>query len=79
MNSISMSLPPVVRATLVEAFETSGLSHETYLTDQCASVFMKMMVDEAFTNKGVFVPEQLEAFTLQYCFRNLADLGVAID
>ncbi len=64
---------------LVEAFETSGLSHEAYLTGQCASVFVKMMVDDAFTEKGVFVPEQLEADAREYCFRNLADLGVTID
>jgi hypothetical protein len=38
-----------------------------------------MMVDDAFTAKGVFVPEQLEADARQYCFRNLADLGVTID
>ncbi|MEE4113213.1 MAG: saccharopine dehydrogenase C-terminal domain-containing protein, partial [Desulfobacteraceae bacterium] len=64
---------------LVEAFETSGLSHEAYLTGQCASVFVKMMVDDAFTEKGVFVPEQLEADAREYCFRNLAELGVTID
>jgi saccharopine dehydrogenase-like NADP-dependent oxidoreductase len=64
---------------LVEAFETSGLSHEAYLTGQCASVFVKMMVDDAFTEKGVFVPEQLEADAREYCFRSLAELGVMID
>jgi saccharopine dehydrogenase-like NADP-dependent oxidoreductase len=64
---------------LVEAFETSGLSHEAYLTGQCASVFVKMMVDDAFTEKGVFVPEQLEAGARAYCFRHLAELGVTID
>jgi saccharopine dehydrogenase-like NADP-dependent oxidoreductase len=64
---------------LVEAFETSGLSHEAYLTGQCASVFVKMMVDDAFTEKGVFVPEQLEADAREYCFQNLAELGVTID
>jgi saccharopine dehydrogenase-like NADP-dependent oxidoreductase len=64
---------------LVEAFETSGLSHEAYLTGQCASVFVKMMVDDAFSEPGLFVPEQLEADAREYCFRNLADLGVTID
>ena len=64
---------------LVEAFETSGLSHEAYLTGQCASVFVKMMVDDVFTEKGVFVPEQLEDDEREYCFRNLAKLGVTID
>ena len=64
---------------LIEAFESSGLSHESYLTGQCASVFVKMMVDHAFSEKGVFVPEQLEADAREYCFRNLAELGVTID
>jgi hypothetical protein len=36
---------------LVEAFETSGLSHEAYLTGQCASVFVKMMVDDALPKR----------------------------
>ncbi|MGB5984452.1 MAG: saccharopine dehydrogenase NADP-binding domain-containing protein [Desulfobacterales bacterium] len=64
---------------LVEAFETSGLSHEAYLTGQCASVFVKMLVDDVFSKPGVFVPEQLEADARQYCFRNLAKLGVTVD
>ncbi|GAB6909111.1 conserved hypothetical protein [Desulfosarcina cetonica] len=64
---------------LVEAFETSGLSHEAYLTGQCASVFVKMMVDDVFSDPGLFVPEQLGADAREYCFRNLAELGVTID
>ena len=64
---------------LVEAFETSGLSHEAYITGQCGSVFVKMMVDEAFTAKGLFVPEQLHADARRYCFQELARLGITID
>lgn len=64
---------------LVDAFETSGLSHEAYLTGQCAAVFVKMMVDDAFAEKGLFVPEQLHADALQYCFRELATLGITVD
>ncbi len=64
---------------LVEAYETSGLSHEAYLTGQCASVFVKMMVDDAFAEKGLFVPEQLHADALNYCFRELARLGITVD
>ena len=64
---------------LVEAFETSGLSHEAYMTGQCASVFVMMMVDGAFAEKGVFVPEQLGAAAREYCFRNLAELGVTVE
>lgn len=64
---------------LVEAFETSGLSHETYLTGQCASVFVQMLVEDLFTDAGVFVPEQLGHEARAYCFRNLAELGVTIE
>jgi saccharopine dehydrogenase (NAD+, L-lysine-forming) len=64
---------------LVEAFETTGLSHEAYMTGQCASVFVQMMVDDAFTGAGVFVPEQLEADTREYCFRNLSKMGISIE
>ena len=64
---------------LVEAFETSGLSHEAYLTGQCASAFVKMMVDDAFAEKGLFVPEQLHTGARHYCFRELAKLGVTVD
>ena len=64
---------------LVEAFEKTGLSHEAYLTGQCASVFVKMLVDEAFAEKGVFVPEQLGTDAREYCFRNLTELGVSVN
>jgi len=64
---------------LAEAFEKSGLSHETYITGQCGSVFVKMLVDEAFTAKGLFVPEQLNADARRYCFRELAQLGITIE
>jgi saccharopine dehydrogenase (NAD+, L-lysine-forming) len=64
---------------LVEAFATSGLSHEAYLTGQCAAVFLKMMVDDVFAEKGLFVPEQLHAEARQYCFRELAGLGISVD
>ena len=36
-------------------------------------------MDDAFTGKGVFVPEQLEADARTYCFRHLSELGVTID
>jgi len=76
----SMRIDGYVNAPgLVEAFETSGLSHEAYLTGQCAAVFVKMMVDAVFAEKGLFVPEQLNASARHYCFRELAKLGVTID
>ena len=64
---------------LVEAFEKSGLSHEAYLTGQCASVFLKMMVDDVFAERGLFVPEQLHADARRYFFRELASLGVTVE
>ena len=64
---------------LVNAFETSGLSHEAYLTGQCASVFVRMMVDDAFSEKGLFVPEQLQADARRYCFQKLAELGITVE
>jgi len=64
---------------LVEAFEKSGLSHEAYITGQCGSVFVKMMVDEAFAAKGLFVPEQLHADARRYCFQELDQLGITIE
>jgi len=64
---------------LVEAFKRSGLSHEAYLTGQCAAVFVKMLVDDAFAEKGLFVPEQLPADARQYCFQELAELGITVD
>jgi saccharopine dehydrogenase (NAD+, L-lysine forming) len=64
---------------LVEAFETTGLSHEAYLTGQCAAVFVQMMVEDIFTQRGVYVPEQLEADARNYFFKELAKLGVTVD
>jgi saccharopine dehydrogenase-like NADP-dependent oxidoreductase len=64
---------------LVDAFEESGLSHEAYLTGQCAAVFVKMMVDGKFSAPGVYVPEQLEADARSYFFEELDKLGVSVD
>jgi hypothetical protein len=38
-----------------------------------------MMVDDAFTAKGLFVPEQLPADARRYCFQKLALLGINIE
>jgi saccharopine dehydrogenase-like NADP-dependent oxidoreductase len=64
---------------LVESFEKSGLSHEAYLTGQCGAVFVKMLVDDAFTEKGMFAPEQFHADARQYCFQELAKLDITVD
>ena len=64
---------------LVESFKKSGLSHEAYLTGQCGAVFVKMMVDGAFAEKGLFAPEQFHADARRYCFNELAKLDITID
>ena len=64
---------------LVESFEKAGLSHEAFLTGQCAAVFVKIMVDDVFTENGVFVPEQLHADARRHYFEELAKLGVTVD
>lgn len=64
---------------LVESFEKAGLSHEAYLTGQCASVFVKLLVDDVFVEKGLFAPEQLHAASRHYYFQELAKLGVTVD
>ena len=64
---------------LVESFDKAGLSHEAYLTGQCAAGFVKLMVDDVFTEKGLFAPEQLNAASRRYYFHELAKLSVTID
>ncbi len=64
---------------LVESFAKSGLSHETYLTGQCGAVFVKMLVDEVFGEKGLFVPEQFDADARRFCFDELAKLDITVD
>jgi len=64
---------------LVDAFERSGLSHEAYLTGQCAAVFVKMMVADVFADKGLYVPEQFDTECRSYYFQELAKLGVTVD
>jgi saccharopine dehydrogenase (NAD+, L-lysine-forming) len=79
-NGTSLKIDSYVNAPgLRQAFETSGLSHEAYLTGQCAAVFVKMLVEDVFTQRGVYVPEQLAADARKYFFEELARLGVTVD
>lgn len=64
---------------LVEAFEETGLTHETFITGQCAAVFARMMAEGVFVKPGVYVPEQLNADEREYYFNELANLGVTVD
>ena len=64
---------------LEEAFEKAQISHEAYVTGQCASVFAEMMVNDVFREKGLFSPEELGAEERSFCFGELAKLGVTVD
>jgi saccharopine dehydrogenase-like NADP-dependent oxidoreductase len=64
---------------LVDAFKSSGLTHEAFITGQCAAVFVKLMVEDVFTKKGLYVPEQLDTKARAYFFKELAKLGVTVE
>ena len=64
---------------LVDAFKKSGLTHEAFMTGQCAAVFVKMMVEDVFTKSGLYVPEQLDRKARAYYFKELAKLGVTVE
>ncbi|MCP4024240.1 MAG: hypothetical protein GY729_20535 [Desulfobacteraceae bacterium] len=64
---------------LGEAFEISGLSHESYSTGQCAAVFTKALVNDKITMKGLLPPEALDANARKYYLEELAKLGVTIE
>jgi saccharopine dehydrogenase-like NADP-dependent oxidoreductase len=51
---------------LIEAFEKSGLTHESYLTGQCAFIFTKMLVNDIIQQKGAIAPEVLNAAERKY-------------
>jgi hypothetical protein len=38
-----------------------------------------MLVDDAYTEKGLFVPEQFDADASRYCFEELAKLDITVD
>ena len=40
---------------------------------------VKMLVDDIFTENGVFVPEQLPVDARRYYFEEIAKLGVTVD
>jgi saccharopine dehydrogenase (NAD+, L-lysine-forming) len=64
---------------LVEAFETSGLTHEAFMTGQCAAVFVKMMAEDVLTKPGLYVPEQLDKDARTFYFKELAKLGITVN
>jgi len=48
-------------------------------TGQCASAFVKLLVDDVFVEKGLFAPEQFDAASRRFYFQELAKLGVTVD
>ncbi|MCF8070126.1 MAG: saccharopine dehydrogenase NADP-binding domain-containing protein [Desulfobacterales bacterium] len=64
---------------LVESFEKYKITQESFFTGQCAAVFTKMMANDKFTEKGLFVPEQLNDEARKYFLDELAKCGVTID
>jgi saccharopine dehydrogenase-like NADP-dependent oxidoreductase len=64
---------------LIEAFEKSGLSHESYLTGQCAFIFTKMLVNDVIRQKGAIAPEVLSAAERNYFFNEAQKLDITVD
>jgi saccharopine dehydrogenase (NAD+, L-lysine-forming) len=64
---------------LIEAFKISGLTHEAFMTGQCAAVFVQMLVEDVLQKPGLYVPEQLDKDARAYYFKALAELGITID
>ncbi len=64
---------------LIEAFEKSGLTHESYLTGQSAFIFTKMLVNDVIEQKGAIAPEVLNAKERKYFFNEAQKLDITID
>ena len=64
---------------LIEAFEKSGLTHESYLTGQCAFIFTKMLVNDIIQQKGAIAPEVLNTAARKYFFDEAQKLDITLD
>jgi saccharopine dehydrogenase (NAD+, L-lysine forming) len=64
---------------LIEAFEKSGLSHESYLTGQCAFIFTKMLVNDIIDQTGVIAPEVLNKKERDYFFQEAKKLEIIVE
>jgi saccharopine dehydrogenase (NAD+, L-lysine-forming) len=64
---------------LQQAFDRSGISHESYLTGQCAYLFTKLLVDDKIDLKGVFPPEALDADARAYFLNEAAKFDLIVD
>jgi len=61
------------------SFAKAKISHEAYLTGQCAALFVKMLVNGNVTQTGVFPPEALDADARSYFLREAAKLDLTVD
>ncbi|KAB2891434.1 MAG: hypothetical protein F9K32_04140 [Desulfobulbaceae bacterium] len=64
---------------LAEAFARSQMTHESYSTGQCAAVFSSLMVEGLCRERGLLVPEQLDAGCRRYVIDELAGLDITVD
>lgn len=64
---------------LTEAFEMSGMTHESYFTGQAAFLFTKMFVNGKLDSKGCFPPEVLEKPERDYYLSEAAKLSLTVD
>ena len=64
---------------LIEAFEKSGLTHESYLTGQCAFIFTKMLVNDVIQHQGAIAPEVLDAAERKYFFNEAQKLDITVE
>lgn len=61
------------------SFAKAKISHESYLTGQCASLFVKMLVNGNVTQTGVFPPEALDADSRAYFLKEAAKFELTVD
>jgi saccharopine dehydrogenase-like NADP-dependent oxidoreductase len=64
---------------LTEAFEKSGMTHESYFTGQFAFLFTKMFVNDKINMSGVFPPEAFDAEMRTYYMKEAGKLDLTID
>ncbi len=64
---------------LRDSFAKAKISHESYLTGHCASLFVKMLVNGNITQNGVFPPEVLDADARTYFLKEAAKLDLTVD
>jgi saccharopine dehydrogenase-like NADP-dependent oxidoreductase len=64
---------------LQDSFDRAGISHESYLTGQCAYLFTLLLVRGKIDQKGVFPPEALDAPARAYYLEEAAKFDLTVD